>query len=230
MHGTRRLAVAVRRSLPFRHESRLRVFQTIHVKLNSQTMESATVPNDLAAYLAERPAGSVRLHLGCGGQKWRDFVNVDLYPYDSQPADRSREGCVADVFADMRSLGLSDASVDEIFTSHTLEHFVRWEAIDMLRDWHRMLKSGGSLIIETPSFWRCVLWLFHPRRTRRRVAMNQFYGNQLDRLDFETHRYVWTVRELQQVLAADVGFRHVEVSHDTWTHYPGRDMHVVATK
>jgi hypothetical protein len=49
-----------------------------------------------------------------------------------------------------------------------------------------------------------VLWLFHPLPQHRQVARNQFYGNQWDELDYETHR--------------------------TLTHYPGRDMRVTAIK
>ena len=59
----------------------------------------------------------------------------------------------------------------------------------MLTDWHRMLKRNATLIIEVADFTRCLLWLFHPSREKRRVARTQFYGDQWDRIEFETHRY-----------------------------------------
>lgn len=173
--------------------------------------------------------GAVRLHLGCGGMRWRDFLNVDLHPHPEGRKDSSRSGCVADVFADMRHLGLPDDSVDEIFTSHTVDHFVRWEAVDMLADWHRMLKPGGLLVMEMADFVRCILWLFLPGRCKHSLALSQFYGNQWDRLDFETHRYLWSAREMKRELL-EIGFSRVTVSHRTWTHYSGRDMHVCAWK
>lgn len=183
--------------------------------------------------LAEHVAGlgnsAVRLHLGCGGMRWQDFVNVDLHPATESEIDSSRSGCIADAYADMRRLGLPDGSVDEIFTAHTLEHFTKWEAEDMLEDWHRMLKPGGRLVIETPDFWRCVLWLFHPSGRKRHLGRTQFYGNQWDRLDYETHRYLWSARELSRLLAR-IGYRQISTSHKTLTHYPGRDMRVVGTK
>jgi predicted SAM-dependent methyltransferase len=185
--------------------------------------------NSLASYIEGKRPPSVKLHLGCGGVKWRDFINVDLHHYDAEVIDTSRSGCVADVFADMQDLGLQDNSVDEIFTSHTIDHFTRWQAIDMLTDWHRMLKPRGLLAIEAADFNRIVLWLFHPKREKRRLARSQFYGNQWDRIDFETHRYVWSGGELQRVLR-DIGFRQVTYSHKTLTHYPGRDMRMVAIK
>ncbi len=158
------------------------------------------------------------------------FTNIDLYPDAPDVQDSSRSGCAADVFADIRALGLDDDSVDEMFSAHVIEHFVRWEAVAILSDWHRMLRGGGRLVLETPDFWRCVLWLFHPRPSRRRLARNQFYGNQWDRLDYETHRYVWSAAEMRRVLLEEVGFRHVRVSHRTETHFSGRDMRIEATK
>ena len=183
----------------------------------------------LNRFIRQLKPDAIKLHLGCGGVRWRDFINVDMYPHDGTAADSSRQGCIADVFADMRKLGLSDDSVDEIFTSHTIDHFTRWEAVDMLRDWHRILKPGGRVVIEAADFVRCIIWLLHPNRTKREAARNQFYGNQWDRLEYETHRYVWSARELVGVLR-DIGFQRISYSHATWTHYQGRDMHVEAFK
>ena len=68
---------------------------------------------------------------------------------------------------------MPDDSVDEIFTSHTIDHFTRWQAIDMFKDWHRILRPNGLLTIEVADFWRCVLWLFHFKREKRRLARTQ---------------------------------------------------------
>ena len=183
----------------------------------------------LQEYIKQLKPRKVKLHLGCGGVRWRDFINVDLYPRDSSIHNGSRSGCVADVFADIRALNLEDNSIDEIFTSHTIDHFYRWETVDMLRDWYRMLKPGGILIIEIADFIRCILWLIHPNRKKRLIAKNQFYGNQWDRIEYETHRYLWSARELVAVLR-DIGYRKISYSHKTLTHYPGRDMRVEAHK
>lgn len=191
-------------------------------------IELTGVPT-ISEYASILESNPLRLHLGCGGKKWKNFVNVDLYGFDESIPDSSRSGCVADASGDMRALGLADNSIDEIFTSHTLEHFTRWEAVDMLEDWFRMLKPGGIVIIETPDFVRCVLWLFHPSRSKRQLARNMFYGNQWDRIPFETHRYVWGRGELCRELSR-IGFSIKEATSRTATHYPGRDQRVVAIK
>jgi predicted SAM-dependent methyltransferase len=199
--------------------------------MTSSLADAISPPGNLslAEYIKVRECHAIKLHLGCGGVRWLDFINVDLHPHEEGKRDDSREGCVADAFADMRNLGLPKECVEEIFTSHTIDHFARWEAVDMLRDWYRMLKPGGVVVIEAADFNRCVLWLFHPSRRKRQLARSQFYGNQWDRIDYETHRYVWSARELRSVLR-EIGFRRVESTHATQTHCPGRDMRITATK
>ncbi len=183
----------------------------------------------LEQYIRTHIQGPVKLHLGCGGVRWKDFVNVDLHPAVEGQNDTSRSGCIADVFADIRRLDIPDETVDEIFCSHTVEHFTRWVALEMFDSWRKALRPGGKMVVEMPDFWRCVLWLFHPLPKKRRVARAQFYGNQWDRLDFETHRYLWTASEIRRELR-DMGFSQVRVSHRTETHYPGRDMRVEAVR
>jgi predicted SAM-dependent methyltransferase len=199
---------------------------------HSTSQASAPAPtrtSTIEDYIVDRSIARVKLHLGCGGVRWRDFINVDMNPALLDEVDSSRNGCVADVFADMRHLGLPDASVDEIFTSHTIDHFTRWDAVKMFHDWRRMLKPGGFLTIEAADFKRCVLWLFHPTPEKRRLARTQFYGNQWDEIEYETHRYVWSAKELKNTLL-EIGFKSVAVNHRTLTHCPGRDMHVEAQK
>ncbi|KAA5546127.1 class I SAM-dependent methyltransferase [Roseiconus nitratireducens] len=194
-------------------------------------MSTCNVPAEmsLAQLIEEERPTPLKLHLGCGGVRWKDFLNVDLNPAQPDETDSSRDGCVADCYADMRDLGLPDNSVDEIFTSHTIDHFTRWEGIDMFSDWKRMLKPGGKAVMEAADFRRCVLWLFHPRKHKRHLARTQFYGNQWDRIDYETHRYLWSSTELARELKK-IGYSDVSISHQTETHYPGRDMRITAIK
>lgn len=185
--------------------------------------------NNLQDFIKKNNEKKVKLHLGCGGVQWKNFINIDLHPTNPDKKDSSRSGCVADVYADIKNLGLDNNSIDEIFTSHTFEHFTKWEGGDMLRDWHRMLKDGAKCVIETPDFWRCIIWLFHPNKKKRELGRNQIYGNQWDRIDYETHRYLWTPKEVKE-LSNKIGFAHISISHNTQTHYQFRDMKITLTK
>ena len=46
----------------------------------------------------------VELHLGCGGVKWKDSTNADLYPDTPEIPDSSREGCVAGPGRDIKTI------------------------------------------------------------------------------------------------------------------------------
>lgn len=45
-------------------------------------------------------------------------------------------------------LPVADGSVDGVFTSHTLEHIADY--VGALREWHRVLKVGGFLVVVVP--------------------------------------------------------------------------------
>lgn len=80
----------------------------------------------------------IKLNLGSGGDYIDGFVNVDLY------AEK------ADERYDIAKLPYADNSVDEIRAYHVIEHFDFMQAYDVLKEWHRVLKPGSKIRIETP--------------------------------------------------------------------------------
>src|SRR5262249_3768586 len=83
----------------------------------------------------------IRLNLGCGDKILEDHINVDVVP--------ARRGLPPDVLCDLRRLTpFADASVSEILSVHVVEHFWRWEVRDVLKEWRRVLRPGGKLIVE----------------------------------------------------------------------------------
>lgn len=82
-----------------------------------------------------------KLHIGCGNIHYKECINIDL---------KSLEG--VDVIADMRHLPFKDGCVDAIIAHQTFEHIARQENVDVLEEWHRILKKGGYLDIEMPDF------------------------------------------------------------------------------
>lgn len=81
----------------------------------------------------------MKLHLGCGTNYIKGWVNVDL------------DSPLADAHVDLRRpLPYPDQSVDFIFNEHFLEHVTREEGVAFLRECRRVLKSGGVFRVSTP--------------------------------------------------------------------------------
>ena len=81
-----------------------------------------------------------KLNLGCGDKILPGYINVDVA--------EARLGKKPDVLCDLRKLTpFEDQSVDEILSVHVVEHFWRWEVVDILKEWVRVLKPGGKLVI-----------------------------------------------------------------------------------
>ena len=83
----------------------------------------------------------LRLHLGCGSVRREGYVNLDKYPTKGadrvMPADR---------------LFYDDASVDEIYSSHMLEHLSPEELESAIKEWRRVLKPGSKVTVRCPNF------------------------------------------------------------------------------
>lgn len=83
-----------------------------------------------------------RVNIGSGGNPVKGWINVDLDPR-------------ADVNADVRKLPFDTASVDVAQAIHVIEHIYYWDVQDTLKEWLRILKPGGKLILECPDILKC---------------------------------------------------------------------------
>jgi GT2 family glycosyltransferase/glycosyltransferase involved in cell wall biosynthesis/predicted SAM-dependent methyltransferase len=80
------------------------------------------------------------LNLGCGNDIREDCVNIDVY------SDNLKV-----VYMDIRKLTLPDGCVDGIIASDVLEHFSHRETESILKEWSRVLKKGGEIVLRSPS-------------------------------------------------------------------------------
>jgi predicted SAM-dependent methyltransferase len=94
----------------------------------------------------------IKLDVGCGMAKREGYVGVDIHP-DTQ----------ADVVAPMWNLPYEADSVDEIYSSHALEHIPQDHVLPTLREWRRVIKPDGLIIIRVPDLmWICREFLNNP--------------------------------------------------------------------
>lgn len=177
----------------------------------------------------------IKLNLGSGGRPLKGWINIDNYDYEKE--DTSRSGSVYDIKMDIRNLDVEDESVDQILLVHVIEHFVRWETIKMIKHYYRKLKSGGKLLVEMPDLEKCIHWYLLGKAApqintplgQMNMGRTQFYGNQWNELEYETHRYVWDLQEFCTMLQQE-GFKIISANHDAKFHQKGRDMFVVGAK
>lgn len=83
----------------------------------------------------------MKLHLGCG---WRDF-GLDWIHIDGGHYDHLQ-------YKDITKLPFENSSADIIYASHVFEYFDRVEGLEVLKEWHRVLKPGGVLRLAVPDF------------------------------------------------------------------------------
>lgn len=79
--------------------------------------------------------------MGCG---WRNFGNdwIHIDGGDYEHLD----------YHDICNLPYQSNMVDLIYASHVIEYFDRYEISDILYEWKRVLKPGGTLRIAVPNF------------------------------------------------------------------------------
>jgi SAM-dependent methyltransferase len=122
----------------------------------------------LAQYVRKHfEKGSFLLHAGCGGGQ------VDLgiiNDYAILPMDISKIGielykkfhpnCLDPIQCDIRKINLNNESVDGVISLGVLEHFSESEIINILQEFHRVLKPNGKvLLFWPPIFGVSVLFL-----------------------------------------------------------------------
>jgi SAM-dependent methyltransferase len=181
-----------------------------------------------AAALGDATERPMRLNLGCGDKILPGYVNVDVV--------ESRAGKRPDVVCDLHDLGpFDDASADEILSVHVVEHFWRWEVRDILREWVRVLKPGGRMVVECPNIQSaCQTFLEDPVKNAREDQHGQrtmwvFYGDPQWKDPLMIHRWGYTPESLKSLLT-EVGLADVRQEPAHFKLREPRDMRVVGVK
>jgi SAM-dependent methyltransferase len=170
----------------------------------------------------------VRLNLGCGDKILSGYVNVDVVA--------SRAGKSPDVICDLHQLTpFEDNHADEILAVHVIEHFWRWEVEDILREWIRVLKPGGRMVLECPNLAAaCEAFLANPDAASRPDAAGQrtmwvFYGDPQWQDPLMVHRWGYTPSSLAKLME-QCGLVNARQEPAEYKLREPRDMRVVAEK
>ena len=132
----------------------------------------------------------MRVNLGCGDHPLNGWVNVD--------ADVA---CPADVYTVLPALPFADASCEDIYAGHLLEHLTHEDGASLLAECLRVLVPGGRLGVLVPD---------------TRAIMGTWLGQVPARVEFPLG--TWRdVRDLDEVCALFL-FSTVQPSHHLWAY------------
>lgn len=175
-----------------------------------------------------RTIAPLRLNLGCGDKHLPDYVNVDVVD--------ERLAVKPDVVCDVRQLtAFKNDSADEILSVHVVEHLWRWEVVDVLKEWVRVLKPGATMILECPNLISaCEEFLRNPRQAsgpgpEGQRTMWVFYGDPRWRDPLMVHRWGYTPESLADVMR-EAGLVNVRQEPAQFKLREPRDMRVVGEK
>lgn len=150
---------------------------------------------------------AIRLNIGAGTVPVDGFINIDMHV---------KEG---NVIMDAKRLEYDNDSVDEIYSSHLLEHFAgsqqNMEVLEVMQEWFRVLKPGGLIRIEVPNLEWCVRnWLDQTEEQRWCFALNTIFGMQTN--PGEYHKTGFSEKHLRCFFRR-AGFANITIT-DVWSH------------
>jgi GT2 family glycosyltransferase len=173
-------------------------------------------------YNMKRYNKNIKLNLGSGGMEYPGYLSVDLH-------DKR-----ASIIMDVTKLDLDDNSVAEILAIHVFEHLNPYKALGILKEWHRVLKPGGKLIMEMPDIEQlCRRFVTAPTPERYGI-LNAVYGSvnttgEGDPSDITSpHLFGWWQQSLRDHLT-NAGFVDVVFGPEQYPH-PESNLHVEAQK
>jgi predicted SAM-dependent methyltransferase len=140
----------------------------------------------------------MKLHLGAAKRRLVGFINIDR---------ELSEGI--DLVSDVKKLdSFPESSAIEIYSSHTLEYFDRSEALEVLREWGRVLAPGGRLFVSVPDFRQLIR--IYESSGRLATVLGPLFGKWHNPNNGETiyHKTVWDYESLKKCLE-DSGFGEV---------------------
>jgi predicted SAM-dependent methyltransferase len=168
--------------------------------------------------------GSIRLDLAAGHFRQPGWIAVDLGDGYASSLTNSVQ---PDVVADIRDLPFPDDYADEARAIHVIEHFYAWEALDVVKEWVRVIKPGAQLAIECPSMDK-VLKLAEVPQVDPRYTYWALYGDPRHKRPEMSHKWCYTQLSLVRLMT-QAGLVDLRPEPPQF-HFPIRDIRVVGNK
>lgn len=156
----------------------------------------------------------MKLNIGCGGRRLDGYTGVDAV---ERPA--------ADIIAPAHQIPLEDGCAEEVLAVHLVEHLLPWDLPTALSEWHRLLATGGTLVLEMPDLIKCCRNILDGRvpagKHPDQLGMWGLFGDNRLEDPYMLHRWAYTFKTLAPLVKA-AGFCKI-VERPTRFHPVGRE-------
>ena len=155
----------------------------------------------------------MKLNVGCGHRRLPGYTGIDVVERPS-----------VDLVAPAGKIPLPDGCAEEVMAIHLVEHFYEREVPDLLKEWHRLLQSGGRLVLEMPDLRKAAANLLTDLRIGKhpdQAHMWAIYGDATLRDPYMMHKAGWWYSRLEPVVR-QAGFTSIR-ERVTQFHPAGRD-------
>jgi predicted SAM-dependent methyltransferase len=152
----------------------------------------------------------MKINVGSGKIRIDGYKNLDMDPRNEPEYVGKAE-----------ELPFEDGTVDVIYASHILEHIL--PDIDVIKEWHRVLKVGGELFVAVPDIDQCIA-LHHAGIMDRMHLQASVFGayTVVEAMDeaFQRHYRIYT----PSIVIGELGryFKHIVLKPDDFP----RDLYV----
>ena len=172
----------------------------------------------------------MKLNIGAGKQTWPEFFCIDAVENvkASRPLDLIHAFEFEKDGALKNPLPLENEIAEEVHSYHFIEHIYFWEAENIVKEFHRLLKEGGKLIIECPDIMKCAHNFINGRTDQ--MGMWGLYGDWAHKDPFMMHSHGYHPATITELLKS-AGFKQIKILNPV-THGArvARDMRVEAIK
>ena len=141
----------------------------------------------------------MKLNIGAGYTRIIGYASVDI-----------DEKTGADYICDCRDLKIFEKeTIDEIFTSHLLEHFNKKDVFIVLREFYRVLKKEGKLTIIVPDA-EAVVQDYSNGAANLCCLENVLLGSDPEATNYMGHKIFFNLERLARFLTI-TGFIDIEI-------------------
>ena len=155
---------------------------------------------------------------------WPEYLNFDLRQYQKGNTRTDVVGCI-------EQMPFKECSFKIILCCHTIEHFYKTDAIQIIKNCYSLLKSGGMLVMEAPCVLGCYWYYVETKKDVSRF-IDFIYGGEDNRLKYGNeyaHKSGWT-GELMAGAMKSIGFGIISIGVGRHHGMGRRDFRVEGVK